>query len=101
MDTDYTSKLDEIIKARGGVYKPTPLLMAFIAVGLVANYFVVGAGVFFGVAAFVVFYQRLIAVAHMPCPKCGQPFGRSSSIPIGVGSNHCQNCGLSLYEKKV
>lgn len=77
MDTDYTAKLDEIIKARKVAYKPTPLLIAIITIGIVANYFVSGAEVFFGLVTFVVFYQRLVAVSHMPCPKCGKPFGTS------------------------
>lgn len=98
MDTNYTSKLDEIVTARKSAFKPTPLLVAIIAIGIAANYFVSGAAAIFGVAAFLVFYQRLVAVAHMPCPKCGKPFGTTSNISLGVGTDNCQNCGLSLYE---
>lgn len=100
-DTEYTSKLAAIAKARKSVYKPTPLILVVIVSGLVANHFVSGAGAIFGIAAFIIFYQRLLAVAHIPCPKCGQPFGAASSVPLGVGTNQCQNCGLSLYIEKV
>jgi energy-coupling factor transporter transmembrane protein EcfT len=101
MDTKYTSKLSAIVKARKTIYKLSPLLLVLLGGGLVSNHFVPGAGAFFGVAAFFVFYKRLVVVAHMPCPKCGQPFGTASPIPLGVGTNHCENCGLSLYEDQV
>lgn len=42
------------------------------------------------------FYQKLVKAASAPCPNCGKPFGSCHRLPLTVGKDCCQNCGLSL-----
>ena len=64
----------------------------------------VGFGLFFkpigiGIGIFLMYQllQKIKDTAHIPCPKCGEPFGSKSTFPLGVGGAVCQNCGLHLY----
>lgn len=101
MNKEFESELALIIEARKEAYKPTSLLLALIVVGFVVEYYFANIGALFGIAAFIIFYQRLSAAAHLPCPKCGEQFGSATKFPLGVGSEECQNCGLNLNEDKV
>lgn len=53
----------------------------------------------FGMVAFGMFYKKLMKAAHEPCPRCEHPFGAGMKFPLGVGTNRCQNCGLSIDER--
>ena len=101
MNDEINTKIEQIIEARKVAYKPTPLLLLVIAIGFITEYFLPNVGALFGILAFVIFYRRLAATAHIPCPKCGEPFGAATKLPLGVGSEQCQNCGLSLNEHQV
>jgi hypothetical protein len=101
MNKEFETELAFIIEARKAAYKPTLLLLVLIAAGFVVEYYFASIGALFGIAAFVIFYKRLSAAAHLPCPKCSEPFGSATKLPLGVGSESCQNCGLNLYENKA
>ena len=100
MISEYKSKLTLIKEARKSAYRLTPLFFILIGGGLVAEYFLPNAGAIFGIAAFIVVYQRWTAVAHLPCPRCGEPFGTASKFPLGLGVDHCQSCKLPLNDQQ-
>ena len=96
MDKEFKSELKEIIEARKAVYRPSFLLLAVIIAGVIVEYFLPSIGAIFGVIAFVIFYKRFSAAARLPCPRCHQPFGTATKVPLGLGGEQCQNCGLNL-----
>lgn len=89
-------QLSELSRMRKTAFRPTAPILLLILVGAAAQMTVPGSGAFFGGLAFILFYRRLAAVAHAPCPRCREPFGTKSKYPVGVGPAKCQNCGLSL-----
>ena len=102
MDNEIGKQLSLIINARKQAYSHTPLLIILMICGGVAEHIMSGMGAPFGIIAFIIFYRRLVSIAHIPCPKCGEPFGTSSSqIVVGPGTDQCQNCGLELSQKRV
>jgi hypothetical protein len=90
-------RLRKIREARKETFKPDGkmLLLLVAAIGLGAMYVPLGAGI--GVIMMYFLFQKIKNTAHIPCPKCGEPFGSKSSFPLGVGGSVCQNCGLHLY----
>ena len=93
---EYQAELNFIDQQRKGVYRVT------MPIGLTLLAAVLGRIVFppvaplFGIVAFGLFYYKMYSVAKIACPKCRQPFGVKSNLVFGVGTNHCQSCGLRL-----
>ena len=96
MRNEYESDLLEIQRMQKSAYRPNLLMMVLILCGAISQSIVAGLGIVFGVAAFLLFYKRIVNIAHARCPRCTEPFGTSAKYPLGVGLSKCQNCGLSL-----
>lgn len=101
MTIEYESTLKEIRLKRKEVYQLDFPILLCLALGLVSSLVLPTFAPFFGLAAFVVFYRKLVKVARMPCPRCNEPFGTNSNIVLGFGISGCQKCGLALYENKT
>jgi len=94
---DYDKQLEKIRKAKKSPYKLDMSIIIILLLGITSSIFIPIIAPLFGVFVFVLFYQRLLKVARMPCPQCGKPFGSNSYFVLGVDFRSCQNCDLSLY----
>jgi len=97
---EYEKELDAIRLSRTTAYRLSLPIVVCLALGIASSIMLPFAAPIFGVAAFAIFYQNLVNVARMPCPKCNAPFGTDSTIVFGFGTNSCQRCGLSLFEDR-
>jgi len=90
-------QLIKIRQARRDVFFPKGktlyLLISCFVFGLIYK----PIGIVLGIIFMYSLFERIKYTAHLPCPKCGEPFGTKNSFPLGVGGMVCQNCGLSLY----
>ena len=93
---DYDKELEVIRYLRSDVYKFDIYLLILIALGVLSQVLIPVIVPIFGSLAFFLFYKKLRAAAHYPCPKCMEPFGSKSWFVWGVGTSSCQNCGLCL-----
>ena len=91
---EYESELQKIRDARNSMHKPlAPIFIVVIVLAFLVP--IVGQLAFLAMGLF--FYLRLVGVARLLCPKCNEPFGTSSRIVLGMGTDKCENCGLSLH----
>ena len=95
----HSSRYTEIIKLRKSVFVLDMSILMVLALGVASQFLVPLITPVFGIIAFFIFYKKLIKAAHVPCPKCEEPFGTSSKWPLGIGGNKCQNCGLEIHEQ--
>ena len=73
-------------------------ILGLLLTGLALTFFNPVLGIPFGAVVFFLFYRKLVKAAHEPCPQCGAPFGTEWNFPLGVGTDFCQSCGVSLFE---
>jgi len=45
---------------------------------------------------FVIFWLSHVKTARISCPRCNNSFGTSAFIPLGLGTEACESCGLSM-----
>ena len=95
-----SDELAKIIKLRKSVFALDIQIIIIILLAIGVQFFSPILAPILGIIAFVLFYKKLKKAAHTPCPNCGEPFGTISKWPLGVGTNECQNCKLSLHENK-
>jgi hypothetical protein len=88
--------MQKIINLRKSVYRIDGIIISGLVLVIIFSYVFRPLSIVISIALFIVFYNRLRKAAHVPCPKCGEPFGASGSYPLGVGNNYCQNCGVEL-----
>ncbi|MBU2709250.1 hypothetical protein KCM76_24860 [Zooshikella marina] len=100
MITEYESTLKEIRLKRKEAYQLDFPILLCLALGLVSSLVLPAFAPFFGLAAFVAFYRKLVKAARILCPRCNEPFGTNSNIVLGFGTGNCQQCGLALYKNK-
>lgn len=96
---DESAQLRKIIEERRAVYRLSLPLILCILAGLILSTYLAFAGPIFGLLVAAIFYSRLVTVARIPCPKCGEAFGTNSRLVLGVGAGSCQNCGLVLDDR--
>ncbi len=90
-------KLQAIIQARRDAYTfSLPMLVACVLM-ITAAILTPFLAPVIGVVLFIIWYRRIVAIARLPCPSCGKPFGTSSPVVLSVGTGQCSNCGLSLH----
>lgn len=93
----FESELNIIVEKRKAVYRfDWPIVVLLLLAGISQTYMPFFTPLL-ALTAFVLFYRKLVEAAHIPCPKCFEPFGTKSKVVFGVGSEQCQNCGLSLH----
>lgn len=66
----------------------------YIGVAFVPFLYIVG--LVFGAAACILMFYSITKTAKVSCPNCGNAFGSSWPVALGVGANNCQSCDLSL-----
>ena len=44
----------------------------------------------------IAYWYSHVKTARVKCPRCGNPFGTNDIIPLGIGTNQCESCKLSL-----
>ena len=93
-------ELNKIIEKRRAVYKLDIPIVALLLLGGVSQTYAPFFVPLFGLIAFALFYRKLLEAAHFPCPKCFQSFGAKTKFVFGVGTDQCQNCGLSIHQTK-
>ena len=92
------AEIDKIIDLRKSAYRLNLPIIILLAIGIIMQINIPGSNAIFGLLIFVVFYRRIIMIAHYPCPQCKKPFGTSAAFPLGIGSDFCENCNLSLKD---
>lgn len=95
MEEDYTEGLKFIQRSRQtNVRNLRAIILLLLAGGVVSIVF--PPAVILEILAAFLFWYSHIKTARVRCPRCKEPFGSSWFIPLGVGTNECANCKLSL-----
>ena len=95
IDEKYSEGLDSIVRARkvhmrNGFY----VLVASIVGGIATPVF--PPAIILCAVAFCIYWYSHWKTARISCPRCGEAFGTKFIIPLGLGTNKCESCGLSL-----
>ena len=93
---EYEGGLVLIKGKRREIYSSSLPIAVCIFAGIGAQFIFAPLSPIFGALAFALFYKRLVVTAHLPCPKCHEPFGSKSNFVLGSGTDSWQNCGLGL-----
>ena len=93
---EYEGGLVLIKGKRREIYSLSLPIAVSIFAGIGAQFIFAPLSPVFGALAFALFYKRLVDTAHLPCPKCNEPFGSKSNFVLDPGMDSCQNCGLGL-----
>ena len=91
-------EFSEIVRLRRDVYRIDWRILGLLLAGFALTFLNPVFAMPFGVVVFILFYQKLAKAVHQPCPQRGAPFGIEWSFPLGVGTDICQSCGVSLFE---
>ena len=92
------AELQMIREARRRLYWPNGSVGLLLVASLVSGAMYRPVGMVFGLLSMLAFLQRIRLIARLPCPRCGKPFGTSATLPLGVGGDVCEGCGLHLYQ---
>jgi hypothetical protein len=90
-------ELASIRQARQGVYRFKPKEILILILGIAISIMLPPLAIILWIVVVYYVFLRIKRVAYLPCPRCGQPFGSTAKIPLGVGGPACQNCDLHLY----
>jgi hypothetical protein len=96
-DGIYQQELKRIEALRQTVFQPDACIIGAWLLAVIFGYF----GRYWlaldllGLAG-VLYYLKFFRAANATCPSCRKPFGSSQWLPTRLGSNVCQNCGLSI-----
>jgi len=96
---EYKEGIQNIIYLRKKAYSFSLPIVIILLLAILVNSFLPALSPLLGTMAFLLFYKNILKAAHEPCPKCNEPFGTKSKFVLGVGTEKCQNCSLSIYEQ--
>jgi hypothetical protein len=95
MEAEYIEGLKFIQHCRKTNVRNQRVIIFLMIVGAVVSVIFPPAFLLEALGAFLFWYSH-IKTARVSCPRCEEAFGSSWLIPLGVGTNECANCKLSL-----
>ena len=90
--------ITKILELRRAVFRPNQTDFFLFLAAVVSSWFFYPLPALFMAILGIRIYRRLRYAAHYPCPRCQKPFGSTWEWPLGVGTDNCQSCDLSILE---